>query len=265
MKKYILLLMAAASTMALSAAELEKYQKWGSHNSNTVQVRLNAGYAIGGTTPLPLPAEIRTINKFKPYGGANIGIEASKMFGQGKKRWGISGGIHGFVHGMKTSANVKGYKMAYDETNDDGTRSRIKGYFTGVDDTDVTIWGVTMPLKAVWRANHRWTIEAGPFVQFFHTETFKGSVHDGYLRVNTPTGDKVNMDGDTSFDYDFSDDLRPANWGLAVNFDWKATRHISLYGALDWGMSGIFRHDFDTVAFPMYSIYANFGVAYSIF
>lgn len=76
-----------------------------------VQLRINAGYAIGGTTPLPLPAEIRSIDRFRPYGGLNVGFEASKMFGK-KRRWGLAAGLHGFLHGMKTGAHVKGYKMA---------------------------------------------------------------------------------------------------------------------------------------------------------
>lgn len=262
MRKYFLLLISyflfAAS--AAFAADLETYEKWGTHNKNGVQVRFNLGYAVGGTTPLPLPAEMREINRFSPYGGGNLGVECSKMFGTGKKRWGIAAGAHGFVHGMMTGARVKGYKMAIEQ---DG--NSMAGYFTGMNETNVRLWGMTLPLKAVWRASSRWTIEAGPYLQFFLSKEFEGNVHDGYLRVNDPTGEKIAMGSDNPATFDFSKDMRDANWGVAINFDWKATRHFSLYGNLDWGFSPVFRSDFQTIAFPMYSIYANVGVAYSLF
>ncbi len=43
-------------------------------------VRLSAGYNIGGTAPLPLPVEIRSIESYNP--GLNISLEgtAEKMF-----------------------------------------------------------------------------------------------------------------------------------------------------------------------------------------
>lgn len=246
--------------VAAQAASPEKYDKWGTHNSNGTQVRLNLGYAVGGTTPLPLPAEIRSINRFMPYGGGNLGVDATRMFGNYKKRVGISGGLHGFVHGMKTGAEVKGYYMGLRMGND-----AMEGYFTGVDETNVRLMGLTMPVKLVWRANHRWTIEAGPYLQLFLKKEFEGRVYDGYLRKDTPTGEKVDISGGAEANYDFSSDMRPANYGVEMTFDWKATRHVSLYGTVDWGMNGIFNHDFKTVAFKMYSVYANIGVAYSIF
>lgn len=257
MNKIITILCLACLSLTAQAADNDKFAQWGSHHPNNIQVRFNLGYAIGGTTPLPLPAQIRHIDKFMPWGGGNLGVTATKMFSQ---RWGMAGGLHGFIHGMKTGAQVKGYQMGIRMGEDE-----MSGYFTGTDETNVRIMGVTLPLLAVVRVSPRWTIEAGPFLQIFKSEEFEGSVYDGYLRVDTPTGEKVDISGGASATYDFSKDLRPTNWGLAVNFDWKATRRLSLYGALDWGMSGIFRHDFETIDFKMYSIYANVGIAYSIF
>lgn len=250
----------ASAGTEIATPSATKYQQWGTHNPNAMQVRLNIGYAMGGTTPLPLPAEIRSIDRFKPYGGGNIGIEASKMFGKVKKRWGIATGVHGFLHGMKTGAHVKGYQMSI--TMD---QSEMAGYFTGIDETNVRLLGLTIPVKAVWRASHRWTIEVGPYLQLFKKDEFEGKVYDGYLRVDTPTGEKINIAPDTPATYDFSQDMRWANWGFAFNFDWKATRHWSIYGDLDWGVSGVFNSNFETIAFKMYSIYANVGLAYSIF
>lgn len=257
--KHIFLTLLSVVALSAAASEPEQYSKWGSHHPNDIQVRFNAGYALGGTTPLPLPSEIRSIDRFSPYGGVNIGVEASRMFGR-NKRWGVAGALHGYIHGMKTGAHVKGYQMGIVMGSDE-----MEGYFTGVDETNVRLMGVTLPFKAVWRANHRWTIEAGPFLQLFKKTEFEGQVYDGYLRVGDPTGEKIDIAASTPATYDFSKDMRSTNWGMEFTFDWKATPHFSLYGTLDWGMSNVFRSDFQTIAFNMYSIYANVGVAYSIF
>ena len=54
-------------------------------------VRLSAGYNLGGTAPLPLPVEIRGIEGFNP--GLNLSLKGSaeKMFGKGD--WGLRFGI----------------------------------------------------------------------------------------------------------------------------------------------------------------------------
>ena len=54
-------------------------------------VRLSAGYLIGGTAPLPLPAEIRKIEGFNP--GLNFMIEgdAEKKFKD--TDWGVRFGL----------------------------------------------------------------------------------------------------------------------------------------------------------------------------
>lgn len=260
MKHTLAILTIALCALAAQAATPEAYYKWGTHNPDGVQVRFNAGYALGGTTPLPLPAEIRKIDRFKPYGGGNIGVEASKMFGASKKRWGISGGLHGFLDGMKTGAHVKGYHMGLDL---DG--NHVEGYFTGIDETNVRLIGLTLPLQAVWRVSPRWTLQAGPYFQIFKKKEFEGCVYDGYLREVDPTGAKIDIPASNPLPYDFSSDLRSAYWGITLTADWKITRHLSAYGAVDWGVSDVFRSNYETITFSMHSIYANIGLAYNIF
>ena len=84
----------------------------------------------------------------------------------------------------------------------------------------------------------------------------------GYLRVDTPTGEKVNMSRNNPATYDFSENMRPWNAGLEVCFDLKVMKHLNAFGSLDWGLSNTMDPDSDAVAFKMYPIYATFGVAY---
>lgn len=68
---------------------------------------LKAGFSIGGTSPLPLPQEIRTINGYTP-GGVAISIEGNttKWFDP-KKTWGITFGVRLESKKMTTDAGVK--------------------------------------------------------------------------------------------------------------------------------------------------------------
>ena len=51
-----------------------------------LEYRLKAGFNIGGTSPLPLPAEIRKINSYNPTTTFSIEGDVVKTF----DKWGIS-------------------------------------------------------------------------------------------------------------------------------------------------------------------------------
>ena len=72
-------------------------------------VRLAAGFNLGGTSPLPLPKEIRGIDSYNPT--MNISVEggAHKRFEH--SNWGMLVGVRFETKGMKTEATVKNYHM----------------------------------------------------------------------------------------------------------------------------------------------------------
>ena len=120
--KYILILALSSAMGTLQAQDLKElmkenrenreanYAKWGptsDHNGMGYVVR--AGFVLGGTTPLPLPKEIRKINEFAPKGGFSLGIDGYKYF---NTKWGLSAGLRFFMQGMRTGAEVKNYNMA---------------------------------------------------------------------------------------------------------------------------------------------------------
>ncbi len=257
--RYIVAVLMTCLSITAVAETGDKYEKWGPTSDSGAGVIVRLGYTLGGTTPVPLPNEIRSINAFSPHGGATVAADVYKML---CKRWGISVGWHFFYEGFHTSADVKNYKMSL--TQEGNTMS---GYFTGCDVTNVGMWGLTMPVLATWRLSPRWNISAGPFFTVFYSQSFDGRVYDnkqgvGYLRVDTPIGEKVNIDRTNPATYDFSDHMRNWNGGIEVAFDWKATRHMNLFGLVDWGLSDIMEPDFSAIDFKMYPIYATIGVAY---
>ena len=89
-------------------------------------------------------------------------------------------------------------------------------------------------------------------------------MYEGYLRENNPTGDKINFRNGAIATYDFSDDLRRFQWGVQLGADWKAFKHLKVYADLNWGANEIFKKDFETISFDMYTVYLNVGFGYTV-
>lgn len=217
---------------------------------------LRAGYVSGGTSPLPLPREIRSVDAFHPIGGVTVGFDACHMF---NPRWGVQLGWHFFYEGFHTTATVKNYRMAITQGD-----NYLEGNFTGTDETDTWMLGSTIPLTATLALSPHWRLSAGPFVSILYTGRFEGCVYDGYLREGNPTGQKVEMTRENAATYDFRDDMLSTYWGLQLLADWQPTRHWGAFAGMDWGLSSIFPSSFQTVEFKMFPLYAKLGIAYHL-
>ena len=59
-------------------------------------------------TPMPLPAEIREIQRFHPTDGLSWGFDLSRRLAP---QWRAAVGLHYFDRGMRTEARVKAYEV----------------------------------------------------------------------------------------------------------------------------------------------------------
>ena len=215
-------------------------------------VRLSAGYNIGGTAPLPLPVEMRSIKSYSP--GLNISLEgtAEKMFGESD--WGLRLGVRFDTEGMTTEANTKNY---YPEIMNDG--GLVSGPWTGNVKISVRSTYFTIPALAVYKINPRWNVSGGLYASYLLDGDFSGSVYDGYIREGDPTGEKTEIE---SAGYDFSDNLSKFNWGVQVGGEYVAYKHLAVFANLKWGFNGIFPEDFRSITFALYPIFGTLGFSY---
>jgi len=216
-------------------------------------VRVGAGFNIGGTSPLPIPAEIREIKKYQPTLCFTLEGAAQRKF---TKHWGMMWGVRFENKGMKTDARVKNYHM--EAVNTDGTGTVI-GAWTGNVKTEVNNNYLTFPILATYSFNDRWQMQAGPYLSWMFNGSFTGEAYDGYIRDQDPTGEKAEV---TRATYDFSDDLRHFHWGVQLGGEFKAYKHLSVSLNLLWGLNGIFPSDFGSVTFALYPVYGTLGFNY---
>ena len=221
------------------------------------EYEIKAGLSIGGSSPLPLPKEIRSIDSYNPTLAIMLEANATKWFGETKK-WGLIAGARFENKNMTTKATTKNYLM---EIIQDG--NRLKGNWTGGVRTKVRNSYVTVPILTAYKISSRWNLKAGPYFSYLMDGEFSGHVYDGYLREGNPTGDKINFYDDAIATYDFSDDLRKFQWGVQLGADWKAFTHLKVFADLTWGLNDIFKKDFETITFEMYPIYLNIGFGYA--
>ncbi|MGM9760495.1 MAG: porin family protein [Parabacteroides sp.] len=241
---------------AVAQKDVNKGIVWSSLRGLEYQVK--AGFNVGGTSPIPLPREIRSIDSYRP--GLSIAIEGDirKWFGA-EKRWGAQIGLKLENKGMETKATVKNYGMEIIGAGGE----KLKGNWTGGVQTKVDMDYFSLPILAVYRLNNRINLSAGPYLSFKTSGDFSGYVYDGYLRENNPTGTKVEFHDDNRASYDFSDNLRSFAWGVQAGVEWRAFKHLIVSGDLTWGLNDIFETGFETITFSMFPIYLNIGFGYA--
>lgn len=260
-KQYIVILTAMIlSWVGISTANAQEER-----NKNLIWMSLHgweyeikAGFNIGGTSPLPLPKEIRKIDSYAPGIAISIEGNATKWLDDAKK-WGLTLGIRLENKNMTTEATVKNYGMKLLNTNG----GEIQGLWTGGVKTKVRNSYLTIPVLANYNISKRWKLVAGPYVSYVIDGEFSGHVYEGHLRTPDQTGSRVDFTGESIATYDFSDNLRKFQWGLQVGGEWKAFKHLNVFADLNWGLNDIFEKNFDTVSFAMYPIYLNVGFGYA--
>lgn len=214
---------------------------------------LKSGFNIGGTAPVPLPAEIRSIDSYKPVLGFTMEANVTRWIND---TWGLQTGLRLENKGMNTKATVKDYSMEIIEDD----HGRLKGRWYGGVQTKVSNSFLTVPLLAVYKINSSWKLNGGLFFSYQIDGDFSGTVYDGYLRQDNPLGEKVNVPKAT---YDFSDDMRKFQWGAQIGGEWNIYNSFSINSHLTWGFKNIFQKDFKTITFSMYPIYLNIGFGYT--
>ena len=225
---------------------------------DSLQLKARAGYSIGGTTPIPLPETIRSIDSYSLTPSFMVGLDAMLPLTQ---KWGIMTGLRLENKGMKATVTTKAYFMEVVKGD-----QKMAGLFTGHVDQKVKQWMLTVPVQATLTLGRKVMLKGGPYVSFLLDKEFGGTASDGYLRKDSPTGAKIlmgNKEGEWAI-YDFNDDMRSLQFGIGIGIDWQVHKRLGVSADLNWGLTGVFPGDFKTVEQTLYPVYGTIGVFYRL-
>ena len=157
MKRYLLALTAAIIT-AGSCLYAQKNENQTLLNAalHGWEYEVRAGISIGGSSPLPLPAEIRSIDSYNPTLAIMLEGNAIKWFGA-EKKWGLTTGLRLETKHRATTGYGENYGMEI--IGSDG--NRLKGNWTGGVRTKLRSSLVTIPLLATHKFGERWSVRLG--------------------------------------------------------------------------------------------------------
>lgn len=218
--------------------------------------KIVAGFNLGVTPPHSLPAQVRSVDAWWPQFAPQLGYS---ILYKTTEQWGIGSGIMLNYKGMGVKDKVK--YMYTRVVIDKEDRGELEGYFVGKNETRVKTAYVTIPLYASFRPHEKWTFRAGGYASYLFSGQFKGTVSDGYLRVNTPLGEKIEID-EASFD--FNDDIRSFDFGLTFGTERKINERFGVYANFDWGLTPFFPSNFKVMEFNIYNIYLTLGMTYRL-
>ena len=224
----------------------------------TFLMKARVGYAIGGTTPIGMPADIRSLDKFRVTPNFMVGFDCEYRF---SSRFGLLGGLRFEIKDMDIEATTKGYHMKVKMDEDE-----LEGLYTGHVRQQVRQRMFTIPVMLTFRLGRTVTLKAGPYLSILTCKQFEGYAFDGYLRKDNPTGSKVvmgNKEGEWAT-YDFGTDMRRRQFGISAGVDWNFWRRLGVSADLAWGLTGIHHSDFKTVEQTLYPIYGTIGLFYRI-
>lgn len=224
--------------------------------SGTPRFEAHIGYAVGGTAPVGMPATIRALDSYTLQPNWALGAGAEWPL---SGRWGLVVSLNSDNKDMKLKAKVKNYHIEITRGGE-----TLAGYFTGHVQTRVAQWMVTVPVQAAFHPTERLRVRFGPYVSVVLTHEFTGYAYDGHLRVDTPTGKRVDL-GTAQTErgyYDFSSHLRHVQAGLDIAADYRVGRKWGVYAGLSWGLTGVHHSGFKTIEQTLYPIYGHIGLNY---
>ena len=248
----------AISLMLACLALLAACPAVAQENTGQIQLKARAGYSIGATAPIGIPPSIRGIESFTLTPNFMVGVDGMYPLSE---KFGLQAGLHYEIKDMDGEVTTKGYHMKVKMDDDE-----LEGVYTGHVRQKVRQRMFTIPLQLTCELSQKVQLKAGPYVSLLFSREFSGYASDGYMRKDDPTGVKVVMgsrEGEWAT-YDFSDDMRRCQMGVAVGIDWAFYRRLGLSADLTWGLTGIHRGDFKTVEQTLYPIYGTIGLFYRI-
>jgi len=220
--------------------------------------RVKFGENIGGTLPMPFPAEIRRITSFSPILSPYVSVEAVHWFSY---KWGVKAGLAFDVKGMKAGADVLYFNTVLD-VGEGAQKRKFEGTYSGYCLMKPKNIYITIPVQAAYRFNEKWDIAFGGYFSYLGKPGFAGIVEGGYIRTPNSLGDLIEI---TTATFDFADYMQRVDAGIMVEGNWTFWRNFGAFAHFSFGLVPIFPKDFHGVSdYRMTNTYGCLGLSYKL-
>ncbi|MBO9617058.1 MAG: PorT family protein [Dyadobacter sp.] len=224
-------------------------------NGKKISFNARAGFSVGAVTPVRMPESIRKIESYDPGLLPSLEVGLDYRF---TEKLGVATALRFEQKGMTTDARVKAYYTTFNEAGSEGNQS-VTGYFTGRVTTKIKNSYLTLPLHLTYHPDNDFSFKAGGFLSVLLDARFSGHARDGYIRHETPIGERENIDAAS---YDFAYNVRRFNAGVEIGADYHFSRHVFASANLNYALSPLMDPEFHSIAFGMHNIYLNLGIGY---
>ncbi|MFQ9504272.1 MAG: porin family protein [Alistipes indistinctus] len=213
-------------TLVLSAAAQ-------SESGKKFEYRIKAGFNIGGTLPIPLPAEIRKIESYSPTMAFTVEGSVLRWF---TPKWALTTGLRFETKGMNAGAKVKNYQMTLLIENGDKT-GEMSGRFTGQIKTRVQNEYITLPILVV-----RELSPLGDQTRPLHRLPHRRQLYRvGFRRLHPRRRPDRHQSRRRIGDVRLRIRTAPFQLGGQFGAEWQAYRHLSVYADLTCAANSIFK------------------------
>lgn len=253
MKKIFIAFIALFMATAVSA----RFFNPETFSKNYAEVR--AGWSIGGTMPMGLPASIRGLNSYTLQPNFQVAFD----LGWYLKPWfAIEAGIGIENKGMSIDARVKDYDMVLSQKGSDP----IVGVFTGNVVSNASTWQICIAPRAAFWVRENVKLFVGPYIAPAISKDFSGYAYNGYIRNGDPTGARTDVGNteQTRGNYDFTSDLRTISVGANFGVNWYVYKRLGVFADVTWAFNGAFKSSFETIKQTMYPVYGTIGITYKL-
>ncbi|PID90734.1 MAG: hypothetical protein CSA97_01370 [Bacteroidetes bacterium] len=218
------------------------------------------GLNIGASAPFGISDNISPLS-YSPNFSPVIAFDREFLLWKGLF---FSTGIRLEYKGMHTKAKVHDFQTNVEIENEDGSITKNKGKFTGVNSTNVNCAYATLPLDIGWRFNKHYRLRLGAYISYRITGSFTGSASDGYMWSDPEEGSTLSnkLLIEDAQDFDFSKELRSWDWGVEIAGMHRITDHFFMEAAFAVGVPKIFVDDFKGVSMEMHHLYGSVSVGY---
>lgn len=210
---------------------------------------LHVGYNFGGVTPVPLPANIRAVERYSPGFSPSFGYEMSYDLNDHMQ---LRAGLRFDVKGMNVTDSVE-----YLQTEISVSGSEFAGAFSGTNRTVAKNAYLGLPLTFAYSRTGNWRFKGGVYGAYLLRPYFRGDVSDGYIRSGSSTGPKVTI---SQADFNFDDKLRRFDWGVLVGSETRFWKTYYAVAELSWGLRSVFPESFRGIGFRTRNVFINVSV-----